>query len=131
MNELPDPDHMQLTQHMTRIGYEEAIERTYLGQAHIAGTGPEGTTCRHCAFWKMRSYAKQVYDPDTGAWLRERLVQPKSRDKDGLLRRHPCTRPIAGKARRRIPHDALSCRLFEENPEPPAIQIRGGSNGKA
>lgn len=36
---------------MKPLPHEAGLRMTYLGQAHIAGTGPEGKTCRECRFF--------------------------------------------------------------------------------
>jgi hypothetical protein len=119
-----NPDHLTLDDHLTKGGFEEAIQRTYLGQAHIAGTGPEGKTCGDCIWWKHKQYLRQLYDKE-GRWVKEVRVTPKDYDKDGNLRRHHCLRPILGKAKRRVPHVAEACRLFEQAPNPLPLKRAG------
>lgn len=45
------PDHLEFGRFLTTSETDHAIRRTFLGQAHIAGTGPAGKTCRECAFF--------------------------------------------------------------------------------
>ncbi len=121
------PDHLELTPHMTQAGsQDEAIVKTFLGQAHLAGTGPEGTTCRECIWWKMSEVHrwKRPEADKPGKW---QTYTPGSYNKDGSLRRHSCTRPILNKAKRRFPHTAKACRLFSPAESP--LPITKASNG--
>ena len=79
--------------HLTRGPDDAKYAATHLGQAHIAGTGPAGKTCRECIHWS----AKHV-----------------RRYGDGSLRNHQCHYPILNKARNAVPHDAPACRFFME-----------------
>ena len=45
--------HLDFGKHLKAMPHDAAIRKTYLGQAHIAGTGQEGKTCRECAFWGL------------------------------------------------------------------------------
>lgn len=88
-----------------RCEFDAKIERTHLGQAHLAGTGPKGTTCRECAFFASDGhYAKS------------------DKKRAGVLKDGRCLAPQPGKAKRRFPHTAESCLLFEANPNPPLAQ---------
>lgn len=112
------PDHPELNEYLTKASFDAAIRETFIGQAHIAGTGPAGTTCRQCThFHRWRR------DKETG---RDAIVPPgyySKRHKESPLelKKAYCNRPILNKARRLIPHVAKSCRLFEKNPTPPPI----------
>lgn len=103
-------DHLELTAHRTKAAFDQTMRVTFLGQAHFAGTGPEGTTCRECRFWhildKKGNPTPPYYDGETGE-----------------LHKAKCNRPIMNKANRRVPHDAPSCRLFEASANPkPAVK---------
>lgn len=78
-----------------------AIRRTHLGQAHIAGTGPEGMTCGDCRFFHL--------------WKSERFKGEQRRIAVQVGRRAEasCNKPIAGKSQAKFPGSALACRLFE------------------
>lgn len=56
-------EFLNFSEHLTPAQFDSPIRSTYLGQAHIAGTGPSGTTCRECVFWRRVSTRK---DPKTG-----------------------------------------------------------------
>lgn len=114
------PEFLQLTEHLTEARMDQPIRETYLGQAHIAGTGPEGTTCRECIWWRILGRKR-----DSFGNLIETVKSPayfgkKHETHPCELKKHKCTRPIMNKANRLIPHHAKSCRLFEaaENPPP-------------
>ncbi len=109
-------DHIALTPHLTREPNHDALVATFIGQAHIAGTGPEGATCRECRFW---------CEPDGEGtigvlWLR---YSPRHKTKAGDLKRHRCRYRIPNKPRRRVPHDAKACRFFDRNPSPPPVTV--------
>ncbi|MGF6253807.1 hypothetical protein [Ensifer sp. LBL] len=105
--------HLIFSEHLTAKEVHQPIADTYLGQAHIAGTGPEGTTCRECIFWHV--------------WKSKKLagggIEKVPADPGYFGARHPktpcelkkafCNRPILNKANRLIPHSAKACRLFE------------------
>lgn len=50
--------HLLFSEHMTAKEVHLPIAETYLGQAHIAGTGPEGRTCRECRQKKKEQLAE-------------------------------------------------------------------------
>lgn len=95
--------YVRLTGHMTHNAGQDQIAATHLGQAHVAGTGPQGATCRQCNHW----YSVRNDKP----------FHPYRRGDDGLMHLEParCRYPIAGKARRRVSAEALACRLFEKS----------------
>lgn len=84
--------------------FDARIKRTHLGQAHFAGTGPEGKTCRECVHFSSGGYFSK-----------------SDRERAKTLKPGLCTAPMPGKARRKFPHTALSCSLFEQDPEPMPI----------
>ncbi len=95
--------------HLTKVPVQEAVLNTYLGMAHIAGTGPEGTTCRQCIFYCSRN--------GTHHWYSHKRKDGRA----GLLKAHYCNRPIVGKAERMFPSGAASCRLSEPSERPAII----------
>ena len=105
--------HLLFSEHLTAKEVHRQIAETYLGQAHIAGTGPEGKTCRECIFWhvwKSRKLAgggieKVPADPGN--------FGPRHAKTPCELKKARCNRPILNKANRLIPHSAKACRLFE------------------
>lgn len=103
--------HLLFGEHMTANDVHRPIAETYLGQAHIAGTGPEGRTCRECKFWH--------------GWKWQKLVGGKERiaTDPGYFGKKHKLHPLGlkkAKCNRLIPHCAKACRLFEpaEHPLP-------------
>lgn len=89
------------------------LQATHLGQAHIAGTGPAGATCRECVH----------YGDDQAQWP-DFYEGGKS---GGALKQGRCLYPITGKAARKFPHTARACRFFERNDSPPPTSKPKGS----
>lgn len=87
-------------EHLTRAhgALEDNIRKTYAGQAHFAGTGPEDKTCRLCKYWL-----------DEG------------RAASGILKPAKCGRfkEMTGKHGNAVPHQAPACKYFVENEKPP------------
>lgn len=81
------------------------FQGTHVGQAHIAGTGPDGVTCRECKY-----FAAKKED-----WPDYYLGGPTK----GNLKQARCDYDIPGKANKVIPHTARACVLFEKNENPP------------
>lgn len=106
-------EHLLFSDHLTAKEVHRPIAETYLGQAHIAGTGPGGATCRECVFWCLIKHRKDAY----GNYHETREAPGyfgKKHEKTPLeLKKARCTRPILNKANRLIPHHAKACRLFE------------------
>ncbi|PHP66533.1 hypothetical protein CSC94_12640 [Zhengella mangrovi] len=107
--------------HMTMEAQMQPIKDTFLGMAHIAGTGPKQSTCRECAYWfptdATRNRGKYLYSGDG----EQMHLQPAR-----------CNKPIANKADRRVPPCAKACRLFEPNEDAPALvreYLRSRKNG--
>lgn len=72
-------EHLLFSEHLTAKEVHRPIAETYLGQAHIAGTGPEGKTCRECIFWHV--------------WKSKKLAgggYRKGARRSWLFRRAPC-----------------------------------------
>lgn len=113
-------EHLLFGENLTKHPHDNAIRETFLGQAHIAGTGPAGTTCRECVFWrkfgKRRTPSGEVVE-----YVKEPAYFGAKHAKTPCeLKKQYCTRPILNKAKRMIPHTAKSCRLFEASENPPA-----------
>ena len=117
-------DRFEITRHMTSAEFDDALERTYLGQAHIAGTGPEGKTCRECRWFGLHDIMRKVSDKKTGA-ISWKTYKAPLHDAAGALRRLRCLRPILNKPKRRFPHTAEACRLFEASEHPHPERIAG------
>jgi len=46
------PSTIKIDGHLFSGGpHEDRLAQTYLGMAHIAGSGPSGSRCRGCANW--------------------------------------------------------------------------------
>lgn len=83
--------------------YDAVFASTYRGQAHIAGTGPRGATCRQCAYWGSRNAPQE---------------HPGFYSKNSLIKDAYCNYPISGKADRAFPNYASACRFFERADNP-------------
>lgn len=105
------PEHLTFSEHMKPDPIDNAIAATFLGQAHIAGTGPEGRTCRECKHWHK---IVRKTDKKTGN-VNEFEVAPDY--VDGELEELRCRFPIANKPAKKVPHFAKACRLFDLNPD--------------
>lgn len=96
--------------HLTEA--DAPLQATHLGQAHIAGFGPAGKTCRECCHYgdDAADYPDFYEGSKTG----------------GALKPGRCLYPIRGKARRKFPHSAKACRFFEQSDNPPpTAKLRG------
>ena len=51
MTQIDEQGRIVPTAGLKRLPFDDGIAKTFLGQAHIAGTGPDGMTCRECTFW--------------------------------------------------------------------------------
>lgn len=86
-----------LTHGLSREGPERdfvsAAARTHVGQAHLAGSGPFGKTCRECLSWQF-----------VKAWAAKGGPKPS-----------PCAqyRRLMREWGRNVPHDAAACKYFE------------------
>ena len=98
------PKKYELTPHLSRDIGHDLIEGTYRGQAHIAGTDPEGRTCRQCIHWGL---ADGIEVLATG-------YNPK-----GEINQGRCNTLTARKSNALFPHFAKACRLIEESEDPP------------
>lgn len=113
----PSREHLMFSDHMTAAEFDHPIRETYIGQAHIAGTGPAGSTCRECDHWHKWKYvsAKDDYAPVApGYFSKKHGATPNE------PRKAYCNRPMLNKPKRLIPHTAKACRLFQpaESPMP-------------
>lgn len=99
--------------HLHECDFDKAFKETHLGQAHLAGTGPSGATCRGCAHFGLKG-GGGVACPGYYGKSNKALA--------GTLKPGKCNAPMPGKANRRFPHTAKACSLFEpaQNPFPPA-----------
>ena len=84
--------HVRVDRNLHAAGFEDRIAKTFLGQAHLVGNGPEGTACRSCRYWRREE---------------EDFDRAKAREAY-------CEYPIPGKRRRMIPASAGSCRFHTE-----------------
>ena len=114
-------DHLVFSKGMKKAPEHDGVAQTFLGQAHIAGTGPEGRTCRECAFWH---HWTRVVDEQTKIidYVPRKVgyYSAKHPERPLELKKGHCNRPILNKAVRLVPHYAQACRLFEpcEQPQP-------------
>lgn len=111
-------EHLAISPHMTRLPEHDAILATFIGQAHIAGTGPEGKTCRECSLWGVKCTKNKVWGIHSPGHF-----STGNKLRGGQLKNGGCHKEIRGKASRRFPHHAPACRFFEASENPPAAQI--------
>ena len=114
-------EHLMFSDHMTEAKFDTPIRETYLGQAHIAGTGPEGTTCRECKYWHAwKNTRNSPYSENPPTPVAPGYYSKNEEERANEIKKARCNRPIANKARKAIPHFAKACRLFvaSENPPP-------------
>jgi hypothetical protein len=46
-------EFLEINPHLHACDFDAKFRSTYLGQAHLAGTGPAGKTCRECIYWHL------------------------------------------------------------------------------
>lgn len=99
--------------HLTQTDpeFEAMRRRTYPGMAHFAGTGPKGTTCRQCKHWDGAG-EQTGYFSKTGK--NGGVIKPRSCSKHRELMR--------GQTGPAIPHNAASCKHYEEAAEIPPVE---------
>lgn len=111
-------DHLVLDKSLHEAGFEERVRGTFLGQAHFAGSGPSGTSCRECEHWGVKLYPR-----DAEPHVASPGYYSRSHETPCALKRATCNYPINNKSSRRFPHSAPSCCFFSANPTPPAITM--------
>ncbi len=101
--------------HLTCSDLLENIRKTQLGQAHFAGTGPVGKTCRECEHFYCKTQ-------DGKKQHRYRSIDNKPDGPEKLvhLQSAHCNCPIPNKAHRLIPPNAECCRHFKASLTPPS-----------
>lgn len=116
-------EHLMFSDHLTEAKFDTPIRETFLGQAHIAGTGPEGKTCRECEHWHQWKF-KKLGAGLGGDWRPTSPGYNGKRHKTAPLepKKAYCNRPILNKAKRLIPHFAKACRLFVAAEHPMAAK---------
>lgn len=79
-------EQFNISPHMTAADFDCPIRNTYLGQAHIAGTGPEGTTCRQCKHWGKTKFVKdehgnyvEKFAPPQTEWQKAQAVSGRAK----------------------------------------------------
>ena len=99
-----------------------ALKETQPGMAHIAGTGPEGKTCRECVHWgvpkRIRNDDGELVEPKPGT------IQPYAYGPGGELRKRRCLRfkrLMGGVNGKTVPHYLSACRHFDATSNPPPI----------
>lgn len=115
---------LQRSGHLT-VGFDAATEallaETHPGQAHWAGSGPDGKTCHGCAeHWG----ALRRWDPKANGGEGELVAQRPSYDPVTLaLKPIPCHKRtrVMGSRGQPVPNNCAACRFFTENPSPPPL----------
>lgn len=102
---------LDIDHRLTRDPTSDRAAATHAGQAHFAGTGPQGRTCRECKFWITVS-AGVSHAYYAGAARHGRTLKP-----------HPCKlfRKFTGKPGTPVPYNAGACKYFEPSDNPPPI----------
>lgn len=108
------PDHIEVNKGLKSAPHDAAIRATFLGQAHIAGTGPQGKTCRECVHWHVWSRVKIGRDYETRP-APPSYFSHRHAEHPGEIKRARCNYPIMNKAKRAVPHHAGACRMFEQS----------------
>lgn len=120
-------EHIKINDRLTSADHDGAIRETYLGQAHIAGTGPNGKTCRECAHWYVEKYnpfEERHVASHPGYYGPTHTTRPLE------AKNARCNRPILNKANKRIPHHARACRLFQQAENPLPAKRDPGTRGR-
>lgn len=92
---------------LVRDPAHEAVEGTYTGMAHIAGTGPDGSLCCHCT-----RFGNMEGNPVKRFGFRAGTLKP------GTLKPGYCHRFVHGKRFQMFPANAKACSLIEPMDEP-------------
>ncbi len=104
------------SKHLTHEDLLDHVRKTQIGQAHFAGTGPYGRTCRECKHF----YCKNREGEPAPFRYRGDENEPSSPDKVTYLQPALCNFPIPNKAEALISHSLEACRHFEECSTPPS-----------
>lgn len=98
--------NQSIQDHLTSAPVDALARQSHPGQAHFAGTGPHGKTCRECVFWNHVTYD---YRSKSGKWR-------------GLILPANCKKyqQITQKVGDKIPDDAAACKYFDQNSTVPA-----------
>lgn len=104
---------IQVNTHLTSDPARDAIANTYIGQAHIGGTGPNGTTCRKCRYWGKDAMFNY-----------EHFGHRKDCHTPGILKEGQCHKIWPNKVYQLFPHTAKACSFFEENTKPPVAKTK-------
>ena len=96
-------DHIQ--DHLTEAPVDQLARASYPGMAHFAGTGPRGKTCRECTFW---AHGPHDYRAKNGKY--RGAIEP------AVCKKY---KQITLQEGSRVPDEAMACRWFEQNENPP------------
>lgn len=94
---------------MKAVEEHKGLNETFIGMAHIAGTGPEGKSCRECSFFGERPATDKKILTTPGHY---------GVKKGYALKPGRCFHPIEGKAKLKFPSTAKACRLFNQSRNP-------------
>ena len=114
-------EYLRFGEGLHAASFDEQFRDTFLGQVHLAGTGPQDKTCRECIHWRLLV---------KGAPTPPGYYAKTNKDKAGQIKKAKCLYPMPHKANRRFPHDAKSCRFFEQSDAPPPAQVAFAGEGK-
>ena len=106
---------VKINPHFTPEPAHEKIGSTFVGQCHVAGTGPKGKTCRECKYFGRKEPGIYAY-----------YGHQKHCNTPGALKDAYCHNlgDFPGKAFRQFPHTAPACVFFEQSDHAPvAVEI--------
>lgn len=106
MGLIAEQSHLTVLDH----AFETKRNRTYPGMAHFAESGPTNKTCRECRQW-------------TGCGGESGYYAKKGRH-GGVLKPRACAlyrTMMQGATGPGVPHDARSCKYFEQADASPSI----------
>jgi hypothetical protein len=95
---------LPMAPHMTFDAMDSLARITFCGQAHFAGTGPPGRTCRECEHWLGGGY----HHHPSGI----RTLKPAPCGRFADLMNHPGSP---------VPQEALACKYYEAADRPPPV----------
>jgi hypothetical protein len=113
-----------ISSHLTKPQGERLAalqEITIPGMAHWAGSGPDGETCRQCAFWsRIKRVNKDTGDQEYGA------IKRIGRQPDGTPSPRACSKYsqlMRGIRGGKIPFDTPACNKFEASGNAPPAAL--------
>lgn len=98
--------------HLTQEPSHERFKDSYVGMAHIAGTGPDGTHCHMC-----QHYGDDLGNPVGRFGFRSGTLRP------GAKKHGYCHRLVDGKVFQKFTGMAKSCSLYDPSEDQSAYTL--------